>query len=243
MKHVFALVSILCLGLSSYAQRPTLIDGRVRLYNGQIIPVKIENKNTKEQTQADQTGYFLIQTSLGDTLRFTSDYSATMLYVIDEGDLQTKRITPVLIKPGQNLEEIVIVKKEFGQGEMEFGGKKMTPAEKRYNRNNRVFSATNDLKMGISIEGIINRLNGTRKRDLKLLEYERIETNMTSFYKQYPREELMKDLGIPEYHVDAFVIYFVTQPETDKIKVDQSEGYQILLAQYYDEFLTFIKGE
>ncbi|MGG5507371.1 MULTISPECIES: hypothetical protein [unclassified Myroides] len=243
MKYVFALVSILCLGLNSYEQRPTLIDGRVRLYNGQIIPVKIENKNTKEQTQADQTGYFLIQTSLGDTLRFTSEYSATMLYVIDEGDLQTKRITPVLIKPGQNLEEIVIVKKEFGQGEMEFGGKKMTAAEKRYNRNNRIFSATNDLKMGISIEGIINRLNGRRKRDLKLLEYERIEMNMTSFYKQYPREELMKDLGIPEYHVDAFVIYFVSQPETEKIKVDQSEGYQILLAQYYDEFLTFMKGE
>lgn len=123
MKNVFALWSILCIGLSSYAQRPTLIDGRVRMYNGQIVPVKIENTNSKEQTQADQTGYFLIQTHLGDTLRFSSEYSATMLYVIDEGDLQTKRITPVLIKVGQNLEEIVIVKKEFGEGEMDFGGK------------------------------------------------------------------------------------------------------------------------
>ncbi|MGS4344835.1 hypothetical protein ACKUSY_04345 [Myroides odoratus] len=243
MKNLLALVSMVCIGLSAYAQRPTLIDGRVRLYNGQIIPVSIENKNTKEKTQSDQTGYFLIQTHLGDTLRFSSDYSATMLYVIDEGDLQTKRITPVLVKPGQKLEEIVIVKKEFGEGEMEFGGKKLTPAEKRYNKNNRVFMSTSDLKMGITIDGIINRLNGTRKRDLQMIEYERIEMNMTSFYKQYPREELMKDLGIPEYHVDAFVIYFVSQPDTDKIKVDQSEGYQILLAQYYDEFLTFIKGE
>lgn len=243
MKNVVALLSILCIGLSSYAQRATLIDGRVRLYNGQIIPVKIENTTTKEQTQADQTGYFLIQTQLGDTLRFTSDYSATMRYVIDEADLQAKRITPVLIKPGQNLEEIIIVKKEFGEGEMDFGGKKMTAAEKRYNKNNRVFHATDELKMGISIDAIINRLSGKRKRDLKMLEYEKIDLAMNSFYKQYPREELMKDLGIPEYHVDAFVIYFVSQPETDKIKVDQSEGYQILLAQYYDEFLTFIKEE
>ncbi|MGG5578180.1 hypothetical protein ACPDHL_12675 [Myroides sp. C15-4] len=243
MKNIVALLSILCIGWSSYAQRATLIDGRVRLYNGQIVPVKIENTTTKEQTQADQTGYFLIQTQLGDTLRFTSDYSATMRYVIDEADLQTKRITPVLIKPGQNLEEIIIVKKEFGEGEMDFGGKKMTAAEKRYNKNNRLFHATDELKMGISVDAIINRLSGKRKRDLKMLEYEKIDLAMSSFYKQYPREELMKDLGIPAYHVDAFVIYFVSQPETDKIKVDQSEGYQILLAQYYDEFLTFIKEE
>lgn len=243
MKNLFALLSLLCIGFSSYAQRATLIDGRVRLYNGQIIPVKIENLNTQEKTQADQTGYFLISTHLGDTLRFSSDYSATMRYIIDEGDLKNKRITPVLIKPGQSLEEIVILKKEFGEGAMDFGGKKLTPAEKRYNKNNRLIGATENLKVGISIDAIINRITGKRKEDLKMIEYEKIENNMTSFYKQYPREEVMKDLGIPAYHIDAFVIYFVTQPDTDKIKVERNEGYQLLLAQYYDEFLTFIKEE
>ena len=233
----------LLLGVMSYGQKKeTLIDGRVQLYNGNIIPVTVENKRTKEKTKTDQTGYFLINVQQQDTIRFISDYSSTMLYVVDYQDLNDKRITVSLVKPGQSLEEIVIVKKDFGSNEFNFGEiKKLTAAEKRYNADNQLFSATGNLGLGISIDAIINRFSGKRKRDKQLIEYEKIQNNISSFYNQYPKDLLMKNLAIPEDQVDAFVLFFVTQPGTDKVKVSQTEDYELFLAQHYDEFLSFIK--
>ncbi len=233
----------LLVGAMSYGQqKETLIDGRVRLYNGNIIPVKVENKRNKETTTTDQTGYFLINVQQQDTIRFSSDYSATMLYIIDSQDVVNKRITTTLVKPGQSLDEIVIVKKDFGSNEFNFGEiKKLTPAEKRYNADNQLFSATGNLGLGISIDAIINRFSGKRKRDKQLIEYEKIQNNMASFYEQYPKNLLIKNLAIPEDQVDAFVLFLVTQPGTDKVKVTQTEDYQLFLAQHYDEFLHFIK--
>lgn len=234
---------MLFIGAISYGQqKESLIDGRVRLYNGNIIPVTVENKRNKEMTKTDQTGYFLINAQEKDTIRFTSDYSATMLYVIDSQDLKIKRISASLVKPGQSLEEIVIVKTDFDSNEFNFGEiKKLTAAEKRYNADNQLFSATGNLGLGISIDAIINRFSGKRKRDKQLVEYERIQNNITSFYEQYPKELLVKNLAIPEEQVDAFVLFFVTQPGTNTVKVSQKEDYQLFLAQHYDDFLNFIK--
>lgn len=57
MKPIYWLMSLgTLLSIGTYAQEPKLLDGRVRLYDGNVVPVTIENKRSKEVTKADGRG-------------------------------------------------------------------------------------------------------------------------------------------------------------------------------------------
>ncbi|UVD79023.1 hypothetical protein NWE55_12950 [Myroides albus] len=225
---------------STYAQKKAMIDGRARLLDGRSVPVTIENRSSKEIAVVDQTGYYMITAQKGDTLRFTSKFSVTSDYVVEKQDIKKGRVNVVLAKPGQNLEEIIIIKKDFGP---DFFGKSdeqiLSPAEANYSRRNTLTSATPSGGLGISVDALVNLFSGQRKKDKEAIVYERLEIIVKDFVEKYPKEDLTKDLSIPSEQVDAFLYYLAAQADIQKIPVDRSEGYQLLLAQYYDEFLIF----
>lgn len=226
---------------ATFAQEGNLIDGRVRLLDGKVIPVEIVNRSTNESTLTDETGYYLVVAKEGDTLRFLSKLSATSDYIISKEDLKTGRVNILLSKPGQNLEEIVILKKDLGSDFLGMGERsKLSPAEINYRKNNTLTSATKTGGLGISIDAIVNLLSGKRKRDKQAIVYERLETAVNAFLEEYPKENLVKDLNIPKERVDAFLYYLVDQPDFRKVPIDESEGYKLFLAKHYNEFLDFM---
>lgn len=227
--------------LPCLAQQSNLLDGRVRLYDNRIVPVKIENKRSKEKINSDETGYFMIESQPGDTIRFVSKGLQTVNYVIGEDDLNAGRFNVMMVRPGQSLEEIVITRKDFGENFFEQGyTKDMTLMERQFNKDRTVFTAGENLGLGISIDGLISLLSGKKEKQKRALLYEELDIKTQAFLEEYPKELLMQDLSISPDYVDAFLYYLVAQPDFDKIKVERNEGYQLYLAQQYDDFLKFV---
>lgn len=242
MKPTYWLLSLGTLfSVSIYAQKPELIDGRVRMYDGKIMPVNIKNKRSGELTKADSRGYFMVDAAIGDTIHFSDKKLASVNYVIGSEDLKASRFNVLMTKKGQALEEIVIVRKDFGDDFFEgVNNKGMTPAERKYKKNNTLFSSTSNYGMGISLDALVNMMSGQKKKDKQDILYEKLDMKVQKFYEDYTREELLEDMKVPEERIDAFLYYLVAQPSFDKIKVERTEGYQLYLAQEYTDFVGFL---
>lgn len=222
------------------AQQSTLIDGRVRMLDGSIIPVVITNVSKHFNTTSDLTGYYNINASVGDTLRFNSSQSAVGIFIMTKEDIASARVNVVLSKPGQNLEEIVILTKEIGP---EFFGlsdaAKLTDAQRQYRAHNTLTSATTQGNVGISLEAIGNLFNGKRKAGKQAIEMERLDLKVNDFLYVYPAGKLIENLSIDQDQVFNFLYYLVEQPSYDVTKVSMSPEYQLYLAQNYTEFLAY----
>lgn len=242
MKKISCLIVLgSLLSVASYGQNVKLLDGRVRTLENKVVGVAIENKASKEKTVADNSGYFMVNTKEGDTIRFQSKGYVVVNYVIGEDDLNQNRINIVLSKKGQSLEEIVITKKDLGNDYFDLGIKKeMSPAEKRYSANNTLTGATATGGLGISVDAFINLFSGQRKKDKQAVVLEKLEKKVADFEAIYPKEEIVADLGIPADRVDAFLYYLVVQPDFKIADVARTEDYQLVLARNYSEFLIFV---
>lgn len=242
MKAAYWLMSLGTLFfIEAFAQKPQLLDGRVRLYDGKIAPVTIKNKRSGELTKADNRGYFMVDAAIGDTIHFSDKKLASVNYVIGAEDLKASRFNVEMTKKGQALEEIVIVRKDFGDDFFEgVPNKGMTPAERKYKKNNTVFSSTSNYGMGISIDALVNMISGQKKKDKQEIVYEKLDMKVQKFYEDYSREELLEDMKVPADRIDAFLYYLVAQPSFEKVKVERTEGFQLYLAQEYTDFLGFI---
>ncbi len=242
MKPAYWLMGVGCLfSLSAFAQEVKLIDGRARMYDGKIVSATIVNKKSNEVTKLDGRGYFMINSQVGDTIQFSNKKISPVDYVMTQEDFDLGRITVVLTKPGQTLEEVVILHKNFEDDLFEPGyGKKLTPAERRYKKNNTVFAATSNYGMGISLDAIGNLISGRKKKDKAAILYERLDIRIQEFVEEYPKDDLIADMKIPTERVDAFLYYVVAQPEYGKIKVERTEEYQLYLAKQYADFVGFL---
>ncbi|KUF44247.1 hypothetical protein HX017_07270 [Myroides marinus] len=227
--------------IGTFAQKPQLIDGRVRLYDGKVTPVTIKNKRSGELTKADNRGYFMVEAAIGDTIHFSDKKLASVNYIIGSEDLKASRFNVLMTKKGQALEEIVIVRKDFGDDFFEgVTNKGMTRAERKYKKNNTVFASTSNYGMGISIDALVNMISGQKKKDKQDIIYEKLDMKVQKFYEDYTREELLQDMKVPEDRIDAFLYYLVAQPSYDKIKVERTESFQLYLAQQYTDFVGFV---
>ncbi|MHC5202801.1 hypothetical protein ACYSNV_11495 [Myroides sp. LJL119] len=245
MKASIWLVAIVGLsGISGFSQERITLDGRIRLYDGTTQEVLVVNRQTKQEVQSDITGYYMIPVQSGDTLRFSGKYTATSDYVVLPQDITQARVNVVLSKPGQNLEEIVIVKKDFGPDFFDLGDRqKLTNAEINFKTNNTLTSATPTGGLGINIGAVVNLFSGKRKADKQAIAYEKMQLKVTEFLEQYPKSDLIKDLRMNPDYVDAFLIYLVNQPDFMQVPVAQNEGYRLYLAGHYDGFIELINSE
>lgn len=227
--------------VSMYGQNVKMLDGRVRTLDNKVVGVMIENKNSKAKTVTDQSGYFMVDTQVGDTIKFQSKGYIILNYIIGQDDMDQNRLNIVLAKKEQSLEEIVITRKDMGNDYFDLGlVKELSPAEKRYSTNNTLTSATESGALGISIDAFVNLLSGKRKQDKQAVVLERLLKNVSDFEAVYPKEDLVSDLNIPVDTVDAFLYYLVSQPDYNVLEVAKTVEYQIFLAKQYSEFLTFI---
>lgn len=242
MKSAYWLMGIGCLfSMSVFAQDAKIIDGRARMYDGKIVPATIVNKNSKEEIKLDGRGYFMINTQVGDTIQFSNKRISTVDYVMTEEDFKLGRINVVFTKPGQTLEEVVILHKNFDDDLFEIGNKKkLTPAERRYKKNNTVFASTANYGMGISLDALANLVSGKKKKDKTAILYERLDIRIQEFVEEYPKSDLLTDMKIPKDRIDAFLYYVVAQPEYGKIKIERTEEYQLYLAKQYADFVGFL---
>ncbi|MDR2223689.1 MAG: hypothetical protein LBE34_13305 [Flavobacteriaceae bacterium] len=230
------------LSISSYGQITKKIDGRIRSFDGKVVDTTVLNKTSKETTKGDNTGYFMMSSQKGDTLRFQSKGFTIVNYIIGEEDIKAGRINIIMTKKEQNLEEIIITKKDFGKDFFEQGyTKDLSDAEKLYNQSNTVFSATKDLGLGISLDAFLSIITGKKKKQEASIVYEQKASAINEITEIYPKELIRKDLKIPVERIDSFLLYFVSQPDYNKLKVERSESYQLFLAHYYDEFLKIVK--
>lgn len=234
-------------GLSSIsvvAQQRVAVDGRIRLYDGTTKQVTVENKQSKEQVESDPTGYYMIGAAIGDTLRFSGKYTATSDYIVSDSDLTQGRVNVVLSKPGQNIEEIVIIKKDFGPDFFDLGAReKLTNAEINFKANNTLTSSTPSGGLGLNIGAFVNLFSGKRKSDKAAIAYEKMQLQIDEFVQDYPKEDLIKDLHMNPDYVDAFLIYLVNQPDFSQVPVSRGEGYRLFLAGHYDGFIDFVNAE
>ncbi|MDR0227979.1 MAG: hypothetical protein LBI72_02825 [Flavobacteriaceae bacterium] len=232
------------LSVTTYGQNTKKIDGRIRSFDGRVVDTSILNKTTKETTHSDKTGYFMLSSQKGDTIRFQSKGFTIVNYIIGEEDIKSGRVNVIMTKKEQNLEEIIITKKDFGKDFFEQGyTKNLSDAEKRYNQSNTVFSAGNNLGLGISLDAFLSAISGKRKKQKAAIVYEKMVKDVNEIADIYSKELIAEDLKIPMERIEPFLLYFVSQPDYNKLKVERSESYQLFLAHYYDEFLKVLKLE
>lgn len=245
MKQVSWLVTIVGLfSISSVAQQRSPIDGRIRLFDGTTTLVEVVNKKTKEKVNSDVTGYYLINAAVGDTLRFSSAKSTVSHYVVGPDDLTQGRVNVVLTKQGQNLEEIVIIKKEFGPNFFDLTPQqKLSQAELNYKVNNTLTQAMPNGNVGINIGALINLFNGKRKAAKQAIAYEKMDLMINNLVDVYPREELVKELNMPQEFLEGYLVYLVNQPDFAEIPITHDTGYLLYLAGHYQGFLDFIQQD
>ncbi|MHC5310419.1 hypothetical protein ACYSNM_10230 [Myroides sp. LJL116] len=245
MKQVNWLIAIMGLfTITSVAQQRSSIDGRIRLFDGTTTLVEVFNKQTKEKINSDVTGYYMINAAVGDTLRFSSAKSTVSHYVVGPEDLTQGRVNVVLVKKGQSLEEIVIIKKDFGPNFFDLTPQqKLSQAELNYKVNNTLTTAMPNGNVGINIGALINLFNGKRKADKQAIAYEKMELMINNLVDVYPREELVQELNMPEEFLEGFLVYLVNQPDFAQIPITHDPGYLLYLAGHYEGFLDFIQQE
>lgn len=226
----------------SHAQQKGSIDGRIRLYDGTSSVVEVVNNQTNEKVNSDATGYYMISASQGDTLRFSSAKSAVSHYIVTDQDLTQGRVNIVLVRPGENLEEIIIVKKDLGPNFFDLQLQTpLTQAERNFKVNNTLTSATSTGGLGINIGALVNLFSGKRKADKQAIVYEKMQLLIDNLVDIYPKEDIANDLSIPDYLLEGYLIYLVNQPDFHDVPITHDTGYLLYLSGHYQGFLDFIE--
>lgn len=180
--------------------------------------VVVENRATHQRNVVNSKGIFTIIGQVGDTLRFTNITDKSLNHVLNDTDeIRGEVLIPIEGKvknkvEGKVLDEIFINKFDAKRIGLDFSNlKRYTPIEKRIYSASKVYSLENPL--AVSVDGIINSLNGKHKMLKKALVYETNASNSEKLFALLSVDVLKAKFAIGEEYVDGFLYFLADDTE------------------------------
>lgn len=251
-KYIFLLVLIFPLTLM--AQGRQVMRGRVMYESSGISDVLIVNYTAQAETRTDSLGYFMLQAQTGD-LFVASDYKIKTKKIRFTSDLIRDKVLILNVQiEATELEELEINRSSVtaqSLGIVPKGQIRYTPAERRLKTAGdfapSIIGGTYGVGFGVSVDAIINAINGRTKRLRKEVATERKEMLIAKADALYSEEQLMATYGIPPEYKEAFLYYIAEDVPfaqamalNDKLRSDfllggLAENYIKLINEVIDE--------
>ena len=222
-----------------YGQKEYLISGKVTLDSLRIDGVHILNENTRIGTVTNSEGVFEIPVKVGDTLSFSHinfDFSS---FIINERDVINKEIKVLAIERTYALEEFTLDNRSIFYVDPEIMPYKPVVNAKTLNlpfagtkkeKDNSLFKLESGATL--SLNGIINRLNGNHKRMKKTKKLVSEDESLNKIRKSFTDDFFVTDLKIKEEYINQFLNFCKNKRIISAFRNDnQLELIRILMAE------------
>lgn len=220
MRKLYYLI-LLIISCNSFSQE--MIQGKLLLEDYSTVKLFVLNKNSKETIETDSRGIFKMKMSEHDTLVFFQGNLIFDQYIVPDVVIASKSLRYILTKEGTQLDELII---DRGPN-LNFGGTPKNREEKLEHQNSIKGIANNS--MGITLDGVFNRISGRSKDIKRIVSLEKAERNFNNFKTVYSEELLTNQFNIPKDYVNPFIYFLVDEEDYNKDLVSLSEEYKLYL--------------
>ena len=207
-----------------------MVQGKLLLEDFSTTKISVLNKNSNETVETDWRGLFKMQMKTNDTLVFYHNDIVFDEYVVPVAVIESKSLRYFLKKTGTQLEELVIDKGPL----FDFGNKKLSESEKA-ELPNKIGLVQNN-SVGISTDGVFNRISGRNKIIKKMISMEEVEKRFVDFKNIYSDNVLIDEFDVPKDYINVFVYFLVEQKDFEPLEVGFTERFKIYLLQTVKDF-------
>ena len=214
MKNLPLLFSILFAMILTSQEKRKVITGQVNFKHAVISDVHVVNKNSNQGTITTDLGFFEIPVFVGDTLEFSHINLEKQEMIVTESNISQKKIEIDLQEKTYALEEIIVEKpRSIFYVDPEI----MPPPIVNATTLNLPYANTKakkdetilSIRSGavISLDNLINSINGTNKRRKELRKIALEDTILSKIRKQYTDDFFITDLHIKQENINMFLNY------------------------------------
>ncbi len=227
-----------------------LLKGKIICSIKEINEINIFNLRSESSSTTNETGDYSMFVKVGDTLRFKSLQTETKDIIIGEDDLAKKLFVTTLVPKIIALEEVEI--KEYKDinavslGILDKPAKKYTPAERKLKTAEELhwYSPLLIPVGGMSVDGLLNAINGRTAMLKKELEVEKKELLMVKIENQFETKYFTEKLNIPEENVKGFLYYAVEDVKLmELINAKNKEMAKFRMSELATNYLELLKPE
>jgi hypothetical protein len=209
-----------CFPIFGFAQSTELVflKGKIVCSVKNLTDVNVTNLRSETTTITNEKGDYSMFVKIGDTLQFSSVQIVAKKVIIQESDL-TKSLFVTSLNPKViQLDEVEI--KEYKNinavslGILDKPAKKYTPAERKLRTAEELhwYSPLLIPLGGMSVDGLINAINGRTAMLKKELEVEKKEALLKKIEYLFDPEYFTNNLKIPQEYVKGFWYYAIEEP-------------------------------
>lgn len=209
MNKLIAILLLLAV-LPAYCQERRPLQGHVVAGDAVANGMFVINKVTGTETKTDGKGDFCLPVKIGDALVVYSDRTDVREFAINEMSFKEVPYVMAVNAKSYELDEVVINQQVTAESLhlVPKNQKRYTVAERRL-----YTAGALDLRVGLgfslSLDGILNMINGRIAMLKKALVTERKEFAMEAINGIYTDQEIRDELHIPADYVKGFVFYAV----------------------------------
>jgi hypothetical protein len=234
--------------ISAQSQELTLLKGKVTSQIKELKEVNVTNLRSESNTATDKNGDYTMFVKVGDTLQFSGLQIITKKTVIEQNDV-AKKIYVVSVEgkviPLEEVEVKTYPKiNAVSLGILQKPAKVYTPAERKLRTAEELhwYSPLLIPFGGMSVDGLLNAINGRRAMLLKELEVERKEKLLEKIAETFKEEYFLDNLKIPKDYLRGFWYYAVDEPKlVEAINADDKINAQFIFSDLAVKYLETLK--
>ena len=252
MKGKNFLILLLLLSFLSNAQEKEriLIQGKIKADSAPVEGVHVLNMVTEQATISNASGDFKLEVKADDLLVFSAVHLNYWRKSIRESDIENGNFEVLLTPKEEKLDEVVVTEYTKINAQdlriIDYTPKAYTPAERRL-RTAEKFRWYSPLLIplgGMSIDGLINEINGKTNRLKKEVKIEIKEKHYEKLSYLYKEEYFSQSLKIPVEYVGAFKYYVIHDEEVvGYMETNQKTAMEFRLASLATVFLNFLAAD
>ncbi|HSD15197.1 MAG TPA: hypothetical protein VLB74_11160 [Flavobacterium sp.] len=239
MKNKLLFVSFFIVTIC-FAQNVKLLNGKVVADVKDLQGVNIVNLASGKEVATAEEGLFSIYAKPGDTLVLTSVQLNERRIVIEKEDFDYLPFVVKMRLKVTQLNEVVITESGINAvslGIVPKGMKKYTPAERRY------YTATTGSGI-VSVDAVINAINGKNKQLKKEIKVERSELLQQKLSALFDEAYFTEELKIPPTQVNGFFVFAAENQElANQVKQKHKPLIELELVKLASEYLKRLSDE
>ena len=186
-----------------FAQNVKVLKGKIIADMEELRDINIKNLSSRVEVATLNDGSFSITAKVGDTLIFSAIQLKTKKIIVEKEDFDYFPFVVKMEVQVTELKEVIVKENKLtaeSLGIVPRGMKTYTPAERRY------YTATTGSGF-VSVDGIINMINGKTKQIKKEIVVEKNQLVQSKLGNMYDEEFIIREFNIPKEHVEGFVVF------------------------------------
>lgn len=227
-----------------------LLKGKIVCSIKNLNDVNVTNLRSESSTITNERGDYSMFVKIGDTLQFSSLQIVTKKIILQETDLSKSLFVTTLEPKIISLDEVKIIEYKninaVALGILEKPAKKYTPAERKLRTAEELhwYSPLLIPLGGMSVDGMLNAINGRTAMLKKELEIEKNETLLRKIEYQFKPDFFTNNLKIPQEYVKGFWYYAIQdQRLVNDINAKNKNHAQFIFAELAVKYLELLNTD